>query len=289
MNIYIRAFLICAVLGLLSACSMAKMTVRISMPMVEGGMTALNKETDLILAESAMAPNIELLEGMLINDPENEVIRTYAAKAYYGYAYGFVEDENRQRASRFYYRGFLHGKQALNRYGLTEMHFNSSLDELQQAVNSLDENAISALFWTATCWSKWIDLNRSDPENIAQLPKAVMLMKQAHMLNPDYFMGGPTLFFAVYYGSRSPMLGGDFELSEKYFNQANAINNNKLLTVDLLRAQYLERQRFDQKKFHTLLTRIVETTDSLYPEQALINAISRRKAALLLEKEEQWF
>lgn len=289
MNIYIRIFLICTTLGLLSACSMAKMTVRMSMPMVEGGMVALNKETDLILAESAMAPNIELLEGMIINDPENETIRTYAAKAYYGYAYGFVEDDNRQRASGFYYRGFLHGKQALKHYGLTELHFQAPLDELQLEVKNLNENAISALFWTATCWSKWIDLNRSDAENIAQLPKAVMLMKRAHELDPEFFMGGPTLFFAAYYGSRSPMLGGDFKLSEKYFKQANAINNNKLLTVDLLRAQYLERQRFDQEKFHTLLSGIINAPEDLYPEQALINAISRRKAALLLEKEEQWF
>jgi hypothetical protein len=71
-------------LAYLSACSMAKITVRASMPMIEGGITAINQENDLLLAEAAMPANMELMEGMLINDPHNETLRTYAAQAYYG-------------------------------------------------------------------------------------------------------------------------------------------------------------------------------------------------------------
>ena len=96
---------------------MAQMTVRMSMPMIDGGIIALNKEADLELAKGAFPANIELMEGMLVNDPENEILRAYMAQAYYGYAFGFIEDENKLRASKFYYRGFTHGKTALKTMG----------------------------------------------------------------------------------------------------------------------------------------------------------------------------
>ena len=123
----------------LSACSMAELTVKASMPMIEGGMLALNRETDLILAEAAMAPNIELMEGMIINAPDNKSLRNYAAQAYYGYAYGFVEDQNSQRASLFYQRGLKHALYNLQASGLNSELFSCDLQTLQTKINNLDE------------------------------------------------------------------------------------------------------------------------------------------------------
>ena len=85
----------------LNACSLAELTVKASMPMIEGGMTALNRETDLELAEDAMPANIELMEGMIINSPDHEALRNYASQAYYGYAYGFVEDKTHKEQHAF--------------------------------------------------------------------------------------------------------------------------------------------------------------------------------------------
>jgi hypothetical protein len=59
--------------------------------------------------------------------------------------------------------------------------------------------------------------------------------------------------------------------------------------VDVMQAQYLERQRFDQAAFHRLLTAVKNAPDDEYPEQALANAIAKNKAMILLEKEDQWF
>ncbi|MCK5663017.1 MAG: hypothetical protein KAI17_05995, partial [Thiotrichaceae bacterium] len=134
-----------------------------------------------------------------------------------------------------------------------------------------------------------IDLNRDKAENLAQLPKAVMLMQRVLDLDEHYYMSSAHIFFGVYYGSKSPMLGGNYELSEEHFNKAEQANQNKLLIVNLLRAQYLERQRFAQQKFHNLLTHIIQADNQLYPEQALINQIAKHKASLLLKKEDEWF
>ena len=103
MNKFILFTSVTLIFILLNGCSMAKLTVRASMPLIEGGIQAINKESDLILAHSAIPANIELLEGMLINDPGNQRLREYAAQAYYGYAYGFIEDENNNAPHAFIY------------------------------------------------------------------------------------------------------------------------------------------------------------------------------------------
>lgn len=268
---------------------MGQMTVRMSMPMIEGGITALNKENDLELAKDAFPPNIELMEGMLINDPGNETLRSYIAQAYYGYAFGFIEDDNKERAAKLFYRGFKHGAEALKEHGISDEILNGSLEILEKKINTLNKDSLPLLFWTASCWAKWIDINRYKPESIAQLPRAVILMKQAHKLDEHFFLSGPNIFFGVYYGSRPPMLGGDYKLSEMYFDKARSFNKNKLLIVDLLQAQYLEHQRLDQKAFNTRLNIILKAEEDLYPEQTLINMIAKQKAGRLLKMEEQWF
>ena len=281
-------FLILTLL-VLNACSMAKMTVRMSMPMIDGGFTALYQETDLQLAKEAFPANITLMEGMLINDPHNQQLLEYISQAYYGYAYSFIEDEDQQRAARFYDRGFRHGKHLLQLLGLENHFYDSTLDQLQRAVNDMDDDAVSALFWTASCWIKWIDLNRDKASSISQLPKAIMLMQRVLELDEHFFMDGPNLFFAVYYGSRSPMLGGDLELSERYFETVRKANKGQFLMVDLLQAQYLERQRLNQPAFNKLLNHIISSSENIKPDIALLNSVAKQKARRFLAMEKEWF
>jgi len=268
---------------------MAELTVKASMPMIEGGMIALNREPDLLLAEAAMPPNIELMEGMIINSPDNKDLRDYAAQAYYGYAYGFIEDNNPQRAANFYHRGLKHALFNLEKSGLNQKLLSGNLDGLQNKLNELDEDDISALFWAASNWAKWINLNRDKTEAIADLPKAVMLMQRVIDIDENFYMAGPHIFFGVYHGSRSPMLGGNFELAKLHFDKARKINNNQLLIVDLLQAEYLDRQKFDQPSFHNRLNTIINSQSPSNPDFILINNIAKRKAKGLLKKESQWF
>ncbi|VAW60493.1 hypothetical protein MNBD_GAMMA11-456 [hydrothermal vent metagenome] len=273
----------------LGACSMAELTVKASMPMIEGGMIALNRETDLPLAKAAMPANIELMEGMIVNSPDNDNLRNYAAQAYYGYAFGFVEDEDPQRAARFYRRGLNHALYNLHQSGLKQEILSGNLDTLQKKLSHFDEDDVPALFWAASNWAKWIDHNRNRAEAIADLPRAVMLMQRVLELDEKFFMAGPNIFFAVYYGSRSPMLGGNYTLSEQHFERAKTINKHQLLLVDLLQAQYLDRQQFEQENFHKRLTGIIEKDVSAHIDIALINQIAKDKARKLLKKESQWF
>lgn len=284
----VKLIAISIILLTLSACSMDKMMVKASMPMIEGGIEAMNQEPDLELAEDSMPANISMLNSLISLDPENVQLHVYAAQAYYGLSYGFNEDKNVKRADRFYQRGLKHGLIALALLGVKDIK-KTTPDELEQKLTKLDKDDVAALFWTASNWAKWIDLNRDNATGLIQLPKPTAMMQRVLELDETFYYGSAHMYFGVYYGARSPMFGGDFTKSRTHFDRAREINNNKLLIVDLLQAQYLARQTFDQNDFHQRLTGIINAPEDLYPELTLLNQIAKQKARLLLDKEDQWF
>ena len=264
--------------ALLSACSVGQMVVRGSQTILDSGVDSMNRETDLELAKAAMPANLKLIEGMLLEDPRNQELLLYAAQGFYGYSYGFIELEDSERAQRLYRRCYRYALTALEIAGLGLDPEAAAADELEAATANLGKSAVPALFWSASCLAKWIDLNRDDVSGIASLASAATLMNRVLELDDAYYYGGPHMFFGVYYGGRSPMFGGNFELAEKHFRRANEINQGRLLMVDLLQAEYLYRQQLNRTAFNDKLLYILDAPQGLYPEMALVNAISKQRA-----------
>ena len=194
-----------------------------------------------------------------------------------------------QRADALYARGLAYGIRALQADGLDIDLATADSATLDQALARLPADAVPALFWTASCWAKQIDLNRTDPERIAQLVSAERLMHRVKVLDADFYYGGVHLFYGVYYGGRAPMLGGNYTRAEENFSAARAVTQGKLLIVDVLQAEYLERQRFDAARFQALLNDVIDTPLGTFAEMALANQIARERARLLLEKQNEWF
>ena len=275
--------------ALLSACSVGQMVVRGSQTILDSGVDSMNRETDLELARGAMPANLKLIEGMLLEDPQNEELLLYAAQGFYGYSYGFIELEDKERAQQLYRRCYDYALRALHLSGFELDPETAAIADLEAATAKLGKEAVPALFWSASCLAKWIDLDRDDISSVASLASAAILMQRVLELDDSFYYGGPHLFFGVYYGSRSPMLGGNFALSEEHFQRADEINQRKLLMVDLLRAEYLYRQQLNRTAFHDTLQYIVDAPEGLYPEMALVNAIIQQRAGYLLELEDEWF
>lgn len=274
---------------LLSACSTGQLVVRGTQSILDSGIKSMNRETDLQLAREAMPANLKLLEGMLIEDPRNHILRLYAAEGFYGYSYGFIETEDRARAAALYRRCYDHARLVLQQDGLSLDPATASTESLLDAAARLDKPAVPALFWTASCLGKWIDLNRDNVADIAGLGNAAALMERVLELDETFYYGGPNLFFGAYYGGRSPLLGGDFARSEQHFRRAAEINGDKLLLVDLLKAEYLYRQQLDRDAFLRTLNAILTAPANLYPELALINGIAKQRASNLLQHADDWF
>ena len=274
---------------LASGCSTGQMVVRGTQSILDSGVVAMNRETDLDLARDAMPANLKLLEGMLIEDPDNTELRLYAAEGFYGYTFGFVEMQNGARARHLYRRCYEHARMALQQSGVPLDPETSAPVDFEAAVGKAGRGAVPAMFWTASCLANWINLNRSSPAGIAELSSAAVLMQRVLALDDVFYYGGPHLFFGVYYGGRSPLFGGNYQLSEQHFRRAAEINHDKLLLVDVLQAEYLDRQRLDRAAFNRRLTRVIEAPDNLAPDMALMNAIAKQQAAELIKAEDDWF
>ena len=132
-------------------------------------------------------------------------------------------------------------------------------------------------------------MNRDYTASLIDLPKPTAMMQRVLELDETFYYGGAHMYFGVYYGARPAMLGGDFDKSKMHFDRAREITNGKLLVVDLLQAQYLSRQMFDQTDFHQRLEKIINSREDLYPELTLLNKIAQRKAKNLLTMEQKWF
>ena len=285
----LRVACLSGALLLLAGCSTGKMVVRGSQTIMDSGIEAMNSETDLQLARAAMPANLKLMEGMLLEDPDNIDLLLYAAQGFYGYSYGFIETEDTDRASALYRRCYDYARRTFSLRGFDIDPEAAMADDLQAAVAGAGKDDVPAIFWTGTCLGKWADMNRDSVAGVAGLGNVAILMQRVIELDESYYHGAAHLFFGVYYGGLSPMFGGDFALSEQHFQRAAQINDNKLLLVDLLHAEYLDRQQLNQDGFHQRLTGILAAPDDLYPQMALVNAISKHKAALLLEHEGDWF
>ena len=282
------AFTSLAMVWLLSGCSTGQLVARGASPLINNGVTAMNRETDLGLARASMPANLKMLEALLVADPGNTAYQVQAAMGFYGYTLAFVEPDDQKRAASLYRRARTHALVALEHAGMSEAALTGDTATFERTLATLNAEDVPALFWTASTWGKWIELELDDPARLAELPRVEALMQRVLDLDETYYYGGAHLFFGAYYGGRAPMFGGDFARAAKHFDRAAAINHNQLLLVDVYRARYLLRQMGERAAFHSALTRVVEAVVN-DPELNLANAVAKQEAANLLAQEKDLF
>jgi TRAP transporter T-component len=274
---------------LLGGCSTSQLIARGASPLIDNGLIAMNRETDLEIARLSIPPNLKMIEALLLADPENTAYQVQAAMGFYGFAAGFVEDDSPERATDLYRRAYEHARAALATQGVSTPLLLGEAAQLEAALSRLDARTVPALFWTASAWAKWIEHQLDEPSRLAELPRVEALMRRVLVLDETYYHAGAHVFFGVYYGARAPMFGGDFVRAARHFDEAARINQHRLLLVEVYRAQYLLRQQGDRAAFHTVLTQVIDAPASTDPDLNLANAIARKKASMLLAQEESLF
>jgi len=274
---------------LLCACIPKRVVVRTTAVILPDALAAMNEEGDLALAEAAAATNLKLVEGLLHADPRNRQLAALTAQGFGGYALAFVEDGAPARAAALYLRGKGYGLRALMQdrhvaagVAGTDAAFAASLRYLGQGDKDL-------ILWTAMCWGKWIDLSRTNPAAVADLPRAEALFERLLELDEGFYYAAPHVFLGVFYGGRSKMLGGRPEEARAHFERALELTHGRFLSTRLYYAEYFARQTQDRALFERQLHAILDAPDDLLPEQRLANAVAKRKAARLLSRVDEWF
>ena len=274
---------------LFTGCSVQKLAVRSMSGILDNSMAALYEESDLILAEQAIASDLKLLEGLIKTDPENEKLLLLACQGFGSYALGFVEDNDPGRAKKLYLRGRDYGLRILRKKPDLKKSLSGSLEELENALKKLDKKAVPVLFWTANNWASWINLNFSNPDALADLPRVQIIMARVLQLDESYFYGGAHLFFGTIYAVRPPLLGGNIKKAKQHFDRCFEFSQKKFLLPYVFYAQYFLVRQMDQELFIQTLKKVLGTPGNILPGQELPNAIAKNKAKILLKNVDEFF
>jgi hypothetical protein len=272
-----------------NACSIDKFVIRQTGAILDYGVLALYEETDLQLAEQALASDIKLLEGMIKGDPDNEHLLLLTTQALAGYALGFAEDKEPERAKLFYLRAKEYGHRALRQNNEYAKADTGSLEDYTAAVKNLDEEYLEALFWTGFAWAGWINLSIDDPRAMIDLTKVQILMQKVLDIDESYFHGATLLFFGSIWGVKPKMLGGDPEKAKEFFDKNLEITKGKFLLTYVYYAMFYAAKVLDEDLFYKFVVQIEETPANVLPGYQLLNIIAKKKAKYLREFGAKWF
>lgn len=273
----------------ISSCSYSRFVTDAASPIIDGGIDAVFMETDAEFAEAALAGQLKLLEGFLLNSPENTAYLTHAAMGFSAYAIGFVEDKEPERAKAFYARAKGYGLRALrdnSRFAAAE---NGSFEEFTASLESFDKDDVPSLFWTAISWGLYINLSMDDPKALSELSKVEEMMKRVKTLDAAYFGGGADLFFGVIECVKPKMLGGKPEVGRKHFEKAMELSNNDFLLTKAFMAQYYCLATLNEDQFDIWAKEILEAAPPKNPKNNLPYALAKKKIRFLMENKEDLF
>lgn len=287
------------------SCSLNKLATNQTASIIVKAMPAFERETDLELAEQAIAGNLKLLEGLLETSPNNSELLLVTSSSFAQYAFGFIEwkidkarfennffekEKQTARAVNFYHRAKQYAlKLILKSHKNFATVLKQDLDPFSRELQHFNHSDIPALFWMAYAWGSIINLEQNKPEHISDLPKVELMMRRVLQLDENFYFGGPHLFFGAYYGNRPKMIGGDPERSKEHFSKAIQLNEGKYLMGKFLMAKYHALPTQNRQLFENTLKEILSAPSDIFPEQALANQISKRNAALWLEHVDMLF
>ncbi len=285
----LKIFLLLSIL-FLASCSLNRFVVGQMSPVFKVSADALYEETDLKIAEQAIAANLKLLEGLLKSDPENEELLLLLAQGYAGYALGFVEDEDPQRAKFFYDRAFVFGVRALLDENIRVWNWSAENKmKLENAIEQAEDEDVAALFWTNFSLAGKLNLSLDDPTALIHLPLIEQMITKIEQYDPGFFYGGVYLLKGSIAGMMPKMLGGNPERAKENFDKSINLTDGEFLLSYVYMSKFYAAKTLDEDLFDKLIKKIEDFDLGTKPEIALFNQIAKKKAALLKAQREDLF
>lgn len=269
---------------------------------------ALQSFADPAMAEAALPYSITQMEGLLLVVPNNTSLRVNLMRALGSYGFGFIEermeiaerndDEERiehyrGRATIAYLRAKQVGLETLTLEedgdGGAEAAIRRGVDGWRSYLQRFDDvEQVGMIFWTGYAWARNINLNKNDPDVLADLPYAVALFERAYALDPSYQNFAPCAAMAAYYARAAASLGGEPERSRELFERAINGTQRKFLTYLVLEARAYAVMVQDRALYRRLLEEVINAGD-VWPEQRLANQIAKVRARRYLAQIDDLF
>jgi hypothetical protein len=282
-------FLFLLLFFLPSACFPSKkLTVVSTALLLEEVAKSSYRQSDLKMIREGMPAYLMLMDGMVEAWPDNEQLLLAAAQGYSSFASAFLDDQDKE------YEKILIGKS--RQYALRSLELRGfkdptqrPFDDFKEGLKALGKKDIPYLFWSATCWASWINLNLDSIEAIAELPRVEMMMQRVLEMDEGYYYGGPHLFMGIWFASRPKIAGGDLQKAQQHFLKALDLGKGKFLMAYVYYANSYARQALDKDLFVSILQTVLETPADTLPELIFLNSVAKKKARELLSRVEEYF
>lgn len=287
---------------LLGGCSLTKLTVGRTVIVYSQAGAALQREADLTLIEASVRGNLKTFEGMLEIVPENPTLLIMTSRAFSSYA-GFIEDkmedaeiagdtdtaaELRLRAIDYYGRSQRYALKVLSQSNKTFSEA-PTVDNFEGALRRLKKQQVEPLFWAAYAWARGISLQKDDAMQVIDLPRVEAMMRRVLELDETFYYGGAHLFFTVYYGDRSPAIGGEPEKALEHIKHVDRINQDRFLLSKFYLARYYAYPRQDAALYKQALQEVLDAPMDVYPGHEAATAIAKSRAKRWLAQADELF
>jgi len=267
---------------------MKALTIRSMEPVMQDMDLAVNRSTDVETLRDALPAFLVQMDGLIVAS-ESTMLLLKASEANFGYANAFLEESDRQRASRLYLKARAYACRALYGPARSEGALDTPLEPFREDLQRFGKRDVPALFWTANSWLGWIALNLDRTEAVMDMPKAQAMLERVVELDETYYYGAAHAALGSIYAAQGGLVREALEKAKAHFEKAFSISQGRLLFIPLFYAQYYAYQIQDRELFVKTLEGVISTDDRANPDRAFVNEIARRKAKALLDNVDMYF
>lgn len=229
-----------------------------------------------------------MLDSLATTYPENKGILLATADANSAYAAAFLTGVELDRARIMYAKARDYGLRVLSRNAAFRDAVHGPLPDYEAAVSAFDEKGVRALYTTGLAWMGWIINSPDSIAATADMPRALALVRRVLELDPGHQGGGPEMLFGIYYAVQPRGAGRDLERSKNHFLRAIEHAGPDNLLPRVAYAEFYARYAFNRGLFEKTLKSVLAEPVKEGPFR-LMNAVSRKRAAELLEEADDWF
>jgi TRAP transporter T-component len=285
--VYLLLFLFLAYLP--SACMPCKKgTIVATASLLEDVVKSSYRQSDLRMIREGTPAYLMLLDGMVEAWPDNAQLLMAAAQGYSSFASVFTEDQDKEYSKSLLGKAKQYALRSLELKGLKDP-LQRPFDDFQEVLKQLGKKEVPYLFWSATCWASWINLNLDSIEAVAELPRVESMMRRVLELDESFYYGGPHLFMGIWFASRPKMAGGDLRKAQGHFLRAIELGKGNFLMTHVYYANTYARAVLDKDLFTSLLKKVLESPADDPPELTLLNTVAKKKARELLGHVNEYF
>jgi len=286
--------------GLSAGCSLKSLAVGGLSGALSGTAEAFAREDDPEIVRGAMPFALKAIEGVLLDDPENEPLLSAASAGFGLYAYAFVQldaerlqdtdyeaaEALRARAIALYRRARDYALRGLElRHAGITAALRAQPDE---AVRALGKDDVELSYWAGGTWGLAISLGKDDPALLADLDAVRALLRRALELDEGYLEGALHEAMIPVEGLPAAM-GGSVARARTHFQRALELSGGKRSSLYLKLAENVSVPAQDRAEFESLLRQALAVDLDAAPDQRLANRVSQARAAYLLDKIDDLF